>query len=117
MPANPDLIPGILQRWAKGQIARLRQAFKVGGHQLHGGATWVPLKPTTGLRTPLNKTGALAASVFVTVSGVSVLIGAAASYAIYHQNGTRSIPRRMVIDLTRTDLEMLKRDLKRTLES
>ena len=117
MPADPKLIPQILQRWSRKQLEKLRFAFSVGGHQLHGGDRWVPLSFESGIRLPLRVTGALERSIFVSVSGVSVLIGSTSPIAIFHQNGTRSIPRRPVVELTRQDIESLKLDLKRTLES
>lgn len=117
MPADPDLIPGILARWGLGQKRRLRRAFDVGGQQEHGGKRWVPLAPATGTGTPLKDSGSLKRSIFAKVSGVSVLFGSNSPIAIYHQNGTRTIPKRPVVVLTRRDLTMLKNDLKKTLEA
>lgn len=117
MPADPRLIPVVLQRWGSKQLNLLRQAFAVGGHHLHGGERWRALSPDTGLRSPLTVTGSLRESLFVRVSGVQLLLGSGSRIAIYHQNGTRTIPKRPIVVITRQDLNELKQDLKRTLES
>ena len=122
MPADPNLIPQILQRWADKQLKLHRDAFRVGGHQRHGGDRWAPLAASTieakgGLATPLVKTGALSRSIFAKVSGTTVLISSDSSYAVYHQNGTTTIPQREVVFVSKRDKEQLKADIKRTLES
>ncbi|MCZ7608500.1 MAG: hypothetical protein M5U25_21145 [Planctomycetota bacterium] len=117
MPADPQLIPGVLQRWAGKQLARLRGAFLTGGHHTHGGERWVTLDPATGTRTPLVLTGSLMEATFARVSGLVVHIGNSSPIAIYHQNGTRSIPKRPIVVVTRSDLNELKQDLKKTLEA
>lgn len=116
MPADPKLIPEILRRWGVKQKRRLRQAFAVGGHQNHGGERWTPLDPESGPGLPLTATGSLRASLFFRVSGVSLLLGSNSKVAIYHQNGTKTIPKRPIVVITRQDLNELKTDLKRTLE-
>jgi len=115
--ANPfDIIPQILSRWGAKQKSRLKRAFAVGGHQAHGGKRWVPLSPSTGTRLPLVKTGALMNSMFFKASGVSVVLGSNSTYAIYHQNGTKSIPKREVVVITKRDIAELSVELKKAVE-
>lgn len=114
--ANPfDLISRVLNDWGSKQKRRLVNAFSVGGHRLHGGKQWAPLKRSTG-RTPLVNTWAMRNAMFFKASGVSVIVGNRSSYVIYHQNGTRSIPKRPVVVITKKDLSELKSDLKKSIE-
>jgi len=122
MPADFKLIPVVLQRWAAKQATLIKGAFNAGGHHLHGGERWTPLKISTieakgGISTPLVSTGALRSSIFYRASGTVVALGSSSPIAVYHQNGTRGIPKRPIVVITRQDVERLKQDLKRTLES
>lgn len=117
MPRSPfDIIPKVLTNWGRKQKNRLIRAFSVGGHQLHGGDSWVPLDPSTGGGVPLSESGSLKRGTFYKVSGVSVIVGNSSRIAIYHQNGTRSIPKRPVVVVTKRDIAELKQDLKKAVE-
>lgn len=121
MPADPKEIAIALQAWAIGEESRLKGAFAAGGHHLHGGDRWMPLAGSTieakGSTLPLLNSGRLANSIFVKVSGVVAIVGSNSRIAVYHQNGTRSIPQRKIIEVTKEDIERLKFEIKRRIET
>jgi len=68
------------------------------------GQAWKPLSPNTIKKrrkqsaVPLVDTGAMRASVSYTVKGTAtVIVGVGKQYAIYHQTGTKHIPRRQIL--------------------
>jgi len=121
MPDKSATIQQVLRRWAAQQKSLLEKAFQVGGHQHHGGEIWTPLAENTaeakGKFIPLVGTGRLSKSFFFKVSGTTAMVGNSSNIAIFHQDGTKSIPKRTIVTMTRQDIDRLKRDLKQALES
>jgi phage gpG-like protein len=121
MPADPKEIAIALQTWAKGVKASIQGAFAAGGHQLHGGTKWAPLADSTikakGHSLPLIRTGALSRSIFLQVAGVTAWFSTRKDYAVYHQNGTRTVPQREVIVVSKQDMGNLKTEIKRRVEA
>lgn len=103
------------------------EAFRVGGHQDHGGEAWKPLaastiksksakgrgeksSPAVGDIKILVDTGAMRRLGLDTsaLSGVvKLVLSSPADYARFHQEG-RGVPQRKVIDLTKKDIESAK---------
>lgn len=105
----------VLGTWAKKVSSDIFLSFIVGGQHLHGGTKWVPLK--NAFRTPLYRTGNLQSKSFMRLSGLNVSFGNSSPYAKFHQYGTKTLPVRKVVDVTRSDIEKLKSTLKSTLET
>lgn len=91
-----------LRKEAQLQVARLKGAFRVGGHQDHGGERWAPLAPSTikrkekmGKTNILIVTGELMRSIHGGVRVMSkgkfkIVTGTNDPKAPWHQNGTES---------------------------
>ena len=114
-PRIRPIAESTLKSWGANLEAAHIRAFQFGGHQMHGGDSWAVLSESTvkqkGFRTVLVRTGALQDSIFVDVSGLNLLIGTDKKYAVYHQTGTRHMPQRKVIDITRQDIDALVKSL------
>ena len=105
-----------LSRWGKGQVRLIRIAFTQGGHQGHGGATWVARQRTYPWPI-LRKTGALMRSVFSRMNDGRLMVAAQARHAIFHQKGTKKgLPARPIVVRTAQDMTELKATLKQHLE-
>lgn len=109
-----SIIKGTLTRWGAAQVERLKQAFNVGGHLLHGGAQWPPNKDGS---SPLKGTGQLKNSTYFVVQGQTVELGNSDPVAVFHQNGTKDLPKREVVVVTGQDIAELKRNLQIELEN
>ena len=105
--------PRILTSWAKGQVGRLKGAYQAGGHQRHGGKPWFPKK---GFGRLLLKTGAMRRKTGSRVTGTRATLFNTADYAVYHQEGTRHLPKRTLLLVTRKDSNKLRARLKIGLE-
>lgn len=109
--------------------ARAKGAFDVGGHHMHGGMPWKPLKLSTlAIKSklgyplqPLVRTGTMSDLINVRVGLIplgnggiqwEIQVANEAPYAKYHQSGFRHVwggrvPARPPIKVTHDDLEMI----------
>lgn len=71
------------------------------------GVSWATLAPSTQARKGNNNilvdTGALQASILSRVTGMTIEVGSAQSYSIFHQFGTDNTPARPFLGLSETD--------------
>jgi phage gpG-like protein len=101
----------VLLKWGAAQYSRLKQAFSVGGHLLHGGAQWQPRKKERPWPL-LVETGEMRNNGDVALSGLEVRLINADRKARWHQEGTKQgLPARPIVLLTEQDMEELKRNL------
>lgn len=111
---TPEYIVRATREWAEKMVVRLRSAFDAGGHQSHGGKAWEPRKQEYPWPI-LNKSGELKNKlqkrVVQTKSGMKVHFFSTATYFKYHQNGTVNMPARPPVEITRADLELLRRTI------
>ena len=105
-----------VNRFASGQVSRIRGAFIAGGHHRHGGSRWQALAASTikrkGHAKILIDKGVLRNSPFYKViralpDGFVVDVGTNIHYARYHQTGNARLPQRKVIDVTEQDRRIL----------
>lgn len=101
------------------QFMAINRAFTVGGHQLHGGLKWQALAPSTikrkGHGMVLIDKGLMRASIgFKVIRGTPtrfiVDVGSYDPKSRYHQTGGGRLPKRVVIDITDTDVKGLATD-------
>lgn len=92
------------------------RAFSANGHAFHGGQQWVPRKEPEG---PVlgGAAGRIAQGTNTTVTGTRLSLKNTSDLAGYHQHGTKDIPARPVVVLTRPDIEQIKKMLKRDVEA
>ncbi len=108
-----------LQKWANDYKGTLQHAFRVGGHQFHGGSKWRSLKFSTikskGHAVILVKTGTLSDGFKIKSDNLTIMVSNTVPYAHFHQFG-KGVPRRKVIDFTPTDKSRLLKTMKLELE-
>lgn len=99
-----------LRRWGASQVALLKRAFDAGGHSFHGGPSWAPREEATG---PMlgGSGGSLAQALFVSFAGTKLLLGNRSPIASYHHYGTKELPARPIVVVTKADVQRLKTDL------
>jgi phage gpG-like protein len=119
MPSRTVLdaeIQRVMMGWGSSQVRAFREAFLFGGHQTRGGQRWVERKRNYP-HPLLLKTGALRRSLGRRpIRNRGVALVADAEYAGFHQEGTKHLPARKIVDITDSDLNKLTKLLKRNLE-
>ncbi len=120
---SPDKIRASVSQMLELQRGRILTAFADGGHHRRGGSKWALLaestrrkKERTGRTTLLINTGRLRNTIRSQIAsdGGEKIIGelvADAPYAGFHQFGTSRMPRRKVIEVTRSDVAEMRRFL------
>jgi phage gpG-like protein len=86
-----------LERAARIALDSVRRNVEAGGRP-----PWPPLKDKS--RTPLIKTGSLLHSLTSGVSGNEAFVGTLAPYAVFQEEGTKSIPARPFMHLQEENL-------------
>lgn len=101
------------------QFMRINRAFAVGGHQLHGGARWKSLAPSTikrkGHGMILIDKGIMRASIGFKVIQAELLqfivdVGSTDPKSNFHQSGGANLPQRIVVDITPSDRKEMALD-------
>ena len=106
MATLTQLIQIRLNQWSAKQDKSHKQAFFVGGQQLHGGSAWSSRKKFYPWPV-LFKTGGLRASTGYKLGKLQVTFTSTSKYAVYHQFGTSKLPQRKIIDVTNQDVDDL----------
>lgn len=104
-----------IQLWVKDLTSRLRRVGIEGGHQNRGGTRW-PLKED---RTPADL-GSIPRQtrgrVFVRTANVlDVMFSNNHPAARYHQEGTKDLPKRPVVEITIQDIRRLQGYIQKSL--
>lgn len=105
--------PRILTKWAKRQVKVLKEAYAAGGHQRHGGLRWKGKSEPGPL---LIGSGTMRRRTKATVKGTRVILGNDTPYAIFHDEGTKELPKRTLIVVTSNDNRLLHGQLRIGLE-
>ncbi len=104
------------------------RAYKVGGHQKHGGKKWTALEPGTVTRKAKRKrekilvdTSAMRSSLAVQVNQIGafrflVEVGVSVPYAIFHAEG-RGLPQRLPVFVSKADLKKYRAGVSRDIET
>ncbi len=99
--AARTVVTDVLEAWGAAQVNLIKQAFRVGGHQLHGGPAWPPDSDGAPI---LIDTGALQRSVNVNVTRNEADIVASRPYASFHHYGSGRLPARPITIITDQDI-------------
>jgi hypothetical protein len=98
-----------LKRWFTEFKANCDRAVTAGGHQLHGGKRFQPLKPetvqSTGRVHPLTRS--IARKNRLKVETLTGSLSNNHEAAIFHQTGTRHMPARPILEYTTQDEKKL----------
>ncbi len=124
---SPSNVRSAVTQMLELQRGRILTAFTDGGHHRRGGSKWALLaestrrqKARTGKTTLLIDTGRLRNTIRSRIASDSgeKIIGqliADAPYAGFHQDGTSRMPRRRVLEITNSDVAVMRGFLKQAL--
>lgn len=124
---SSENVQAVVTQMLELQRGRVLTAFTDGGHHRRGGSKWALLaestqkrKARTGKTTLLIDTGRLRNTIRSQIASASDerIIGqliADAPYAGFHQDGTSRMPKRRVIEVTKSDIAKMREFLKQAI--